>query len=56
MIDDTIVIEVFGRGPDSIILEVSHDCDLDEPFIGECWETGDMIRVSNPWACDIITL
>ena len=34
-------------------LDVRVGTDFDQPFTGKCRDTGETIRVSNPWACDI---
>ena len=51
-----LVVEVTCGSQSILLLLESHDTDLDEPFVGECWDTGDRVRVSNPWACEIITI
>ena len=52
MANRTRVLEV-SIGAASVRVIVDADTDIDQPFVGECDDTGEQLRFPNPWALDI---
>jgi hypothetical protein len=52
MVTKTKVLEIHHRG-DSVRVIVDTDTDLDQPFTGECLDTGEQLHFRQPWALDI---
>ena len=48
----TKILELYHRG-DTVRVIVDADTDLDQPFTGECRDTGEQLHFSQPWALDI---
>jgi hypothetical protein len=50
--DRTKILEI-SIGATSVRVIVDANTDLDQPFIGECRDTGEQLRFPTPWALDI---
>ena len=46
------ILEV-SIGAESVRVTVDADTDLEQPFIGECDDTGEQLRFPHPWMLDI---
>lgn len=48
----TKILEIDLRG-ESVRVIVDTDTDLEQPFTGECMDTGEQLHFRQPWALDI---
>ena len=51
-VTNTKILEIYHRG-ESVRVIVDVDTDLNQPFTGECKDTGEQLHFSQPWALDI---
>jgi len=49
---NTKLLEIYHRG-DSVCVIVDAGTDLEQPFTGECKDTGEQLHFRQPWALDI---
>ena len=49
---DGYILEIYHRG-DTVQVLVDADTDLEQPFTGECKDTGEQLHFREPWALDI---